>query len=253
MRALVVVPTYQEAASLADVVTRALRAAPGIDLLVVDDDSPDGTGDVADSLAAADPRVHVLHRARKRGLGSAYREGFAWGLARGYEALCEMDADGSHDPADLARLLWALRGADLAIGSRYVPGGAVRDWPRRRMVLSAGGNRYVRLVTGMPVADATSGLRAFRRGVLQAVDLGTVRSEGYSFQLEMVLRAWRAGFRIVEVPITFVERRAGASKISRAIVAEAVWRVAAWGLAGPRHPRRRPGHRPGDPPWPAQG
>ena len=238
VRALVVVPTYNEASSLADVVARALAVEAdryALHVLVVDDGSPDGTGRLADALAASDERVHVLHRPSKGGLGPAYRAGLGWGLARGYDALCEMDADGSHDPADLARLLQALEGADLVIGSRYVPGGAMRDWPRRRMALSSGGNRYVQLVTGMPVADATSGFRVFRRPVLEALRLETVRSDGYSFQLEMVLRTWRAGFRVVEVPITFVERRAGASKISRAIVAEAVWRVATWGPVSYTH------------------
>ena len=241
-RALVVVPTYNERSSLAAVVGGALAADARLDVLVVDDASPDGTGVLAEQLADADPRVQVLHRPAKGGLGGAYRDGFRWGLERGYEALCEMDADGSHDPRDLPRLLRGVAGADLVIGSRYVPGGAVRDWPRHRMALSAAGNRYVQLVTGLPVADATSGFRAYRRAVLEALRLDSVGSDGYSFQLEMVLRTWRAGFRIVEAPITFVERRTGASKISRGIVAEAIWRVPAWALAGPRrggvvHPR----------------
>jgi len=242
MRALVVVPTYNEVATLERAVSTALAAVADLDVLVVDDHSPDGTGDLADALAAADERIWVLHRPRKSGLGPAYRAGFAWGLARGYEALCEMDADLSHDPADLARLLAALAGADLVIGSRYVPGGGVVDWPPSRLALSRGGNRYVQLMTGIPVQDATAGYRAFRREVLEGIDIASVCSDGYSFQLEVVLRAWRAGFRVVELPITFTERREGASKISRGIVAEAVWRTAAWGLAGPRraapvHPR----------------
>ena len=238
MRALVVVPTYNEAASLPRVVER-LRAAAAtaedeIDLLIVDDNSPDGTGQVADDLAAQSEGIDVLHRAGKAGLGSAYRAGFAWGLERGYDALCEMDADLSHDPADVPRLLAALRGADLVIGSRYVPGGGVVDWPWHRRALSKGGNRYVQTMTGMPVQDATAGFRAFRASVLTALDLSTVRSDGYSFQLEMALRTWRLGFRVMEVPITFVERTEGASKISRAIVVEALWRVMQWGLQGPR-------------------
>ncbi len=242
MRALVVVPTYNEVGTLERAVSAALAALPDLDVLVVDDASPDGTGDLADVLAEADPRVSALHRPGKGGLGPAYRAGFAWGLARGYDALCEMDADLSHDPADLARLVGALDGADLVIGSRYVPGGGVVDWPPSRLALSRGGNRYVRLATGMPVRDATAGYRAFRREVLEEIDLATVRSDGYSFQLEVVLRTWRLGFRVVELPITFTERREGASKISRGIVAEAVWRTARWGLAGPRraapvHPR----------------
>jgi glycosyltransferase involved in cell wall biosynthesis len=241
VRPLVIVPTYNEADNLAEVVVR-LRAAAEVDLLVVDDASPDGTGALADSLAAADPRLHVVHRSGKAGLGSAYRVGFAWGLERDYDALVEMDADLSHDPADVPRLLHALGGADLAIGSRYVPGGGVVDWPARRERLSRGGNRYVRALTGLPVADATSGFRAFRRAVVESLDLAEVHSEGYCFQVDMALRAWRAGFRVVEIPITFVERRAGASKISRGIVAEAVLRTALWGATGPRraaapHPR----------------
>ena len=240
MRALVVVPTYNEAACLPRVVERLQAAAAttqdDIHLLIVDDSSPDGTGDVADRLAAGSDRIDVLHRSAKSGLGSAYREGFAWGMERGFDALCEMDADLSHDPADVPRLLAALRGADLVIGSRYVPGGGVVDWPWHRLALSKGGNRYVQTLTGMPVEDATAGFRAYRAAVITALDLGTVRSDGYSFQLEMALRTWRLGFRVVEIPITFVERTEGASKISRAIVVEALWRVVQWGLQGPRRP-----------------
>ena len=240
MRTLVVTPTYNEADSLPVLVARARAALPDAALLIVDDASPDGTGALADDLAGADPQVHVLHRSAKAGLGSAYRAGFAWGFERDYEAFVEMDADLSHDPADLPRLLHALRGADLAIGSRYVPGGGVVDWPRRRLLLSRGGNRYVRLVTGLPVADATSGFRAFRRTLLAALDVPGLASEGYCFQVETALRAWRGGFRVVEVPITFVERTHGASKMSRAIVLEAVTRTALWGLAGPRRPAPPP-------------
>ena len=238
MRALVVVPTYNEALTLPRVVDRLLAAAATADddirLLIVDDNSPDGTGRVADDLAQRRESIDVLHRPGKGGLGAAYRAGFAWGLERDFDALCEMDADLSHDPADVPRLLAALRGADLVIGSRYVPGGGVVDWPRHRLALSKGGNRYVQVMTGMPVEDATAGFRAFRRAVLEVLDLATVKSDGYSFQLEMALRTWRLGFRIVEVPITFVERTEGASKISRAIVVEALWRVVQWGAQGPR-------------------
>ncbi len=238
MRALVVVPTYNEAVTLPRVADRLLTAASTADddihLLIVDDNSPDGTGRIADELAERSEAIDVLHRPGKSGLGPAYRAGFAWGLERDFDALCEMDADLSHDPADVPRLLAALRGADLVIGSRYVPGGGVVDWPRHRLALSKGGNRYVQAMTAMPVQDATAGFRAFRRSVLEELDLSAVRSDGYSFQLEMALRTWRAGFRIVEVPITFVERTEGASKISRAIVVEAVWRVFQWGLQGPR-------------------
>jgi glycosyltransferase involved in cell wall biosynthesis len=236
-RVLVVVPTYNEAATLERVVEATLAARADLDVLVVDDGSPDGTGALADRLARSQPRVSVLHRERKAGLGPAYLAGFGWGLARGYDALCEMDADLSHDPADLDRLVQALAGGDVAIGSRYVPGGAVVDWAPGRLRLSQAGNRYVRTMTGLPVADATSGFRAYRRCVLEALELHSVASDGYAFQLEMALRAWRAGFRLVELPITFTERREGASKISRAIVAEAIWRTAWWGLAGPRGPR----------------
>ncbi len=240
MRVLVVVPTYNEIATLERVAKGVLAAAGrsphAVELLVVDDGSPDGTGALADRLAAEHAGIAVLHRERKEGLGPAYRAGFAWGLARGFDALCEMDADLSHDPADLPRLLTTLARADLVVGSRYVPGGSVVDWPWHRLALSRGGNRYVRAVTGLPVRDATSGYRAFRRAVLETLDLSTVRSDGYSFQLEMALRTWRLGFRVVEVPITFVERSEGASKISRAIVAEAMWRVLQWGAQGPRRP-----------------
>jgi glycosyltransferase involved in cell wall biosynthesis len=237
VRALTVVPTYNEAASLEGVLAAGLTADPALEFLVVDDRSPDGTGQLADRLAAGEPRLHVLHRTGKEGLGSAYRAGFRWGLERGFDAYCEMDADASHDPADLPRLVEALGDAAVAIGSRYVPGGAVRNWSRRRVALSRGGNWYVRLATGLPVRDATSGFRAYRRAVLEAIGLDSVRSDGYAFQVEMALRAWRAGFRVVEVPILFTERRAGASKMSGAIIAEALWRVALWGARGPRRPR----------------
>jgi glycosyltransferase involved in cell wall biosynthesis len=240
MRALVVVPTYNEAANLPRVTERLLAAAAAapddISLLIVDDNSPDGTGRIADELAAAHDNVDVMHRPGKGGLGPAYRAGFAWGMERGFEALCEMDADLSHDPADVPRLLVTLQGADLVIGSRYIPGGGVVDWPPHRLALSKGGNRYVRTVTGLPVEDATSGFRAFRRVVLETLDLTTIRSDGYSFQLEMALRTWRLGFRVMEIPIVFTERTEGASKISRAIVIEALWRVLQWGVQGPRKP-----------------
>ncbi|MGH8932573.1 MAG: polyprenol monophosphomannose synthase [Egibacteraceae bacterium] len=234
MDGLVVVPTYNEVATLERAVKGVLTATDELDVLIVDDASPDGTGDLADGLTACEPRVHVLHRAGKNGLGSAYREGFAWGMTRGAHVLCEMDADLSHDPLDLPRILSALRGADLVIGSRYVHQGQVVDWPPSRRALSRVGNAYVRIATGIPVRDSTAGFRAYRRAVLEELDLPSIASEGYSFQLEMALRAWRLGFRILEVPIVFTERREGASKISRAIVAEALWRVLWWGAAGPR-------------------
>ena len=238
MRPLVCVPSYNERATVARVVAGVLAAAPQAHVLVIDDGSPDGTAGVVKGVAADEPRVHLLERAQKAGLGAAYRAGFAWGLARGYDAFGEMDADLSHDPADVPRLLTALGNADVVIGSRYVPGGAVVDWPARRELLSRGGNRYVHLLTGLPVADATAGFRCYRRAVLEVLDPATLKSEGYGFQIETALRAWRLGFRIVEAPITFTERQEGASKMSRSIVLEAVVRAALWGLAGPRRPAR---------------
>jgi glycosyltransferase involved in cell wall biosynthesis len=227
----VVVPTFNERANIDELVRRTL-AVPDVDLLVVDDASPDGTGQRADELAADHSRLRVVHRPRKAGLGSAYRTGLGMGLAEGYDVLVEMDADLSHDPGALPDLLTAVASSDLVIGSRYVPGGGVRNWPWHRRLLSAGGNAYVRLLTGIPVRDATSGFRAFRAPVLRAIHLSALRSEGYSFQLETALQAWRLGFRTTEVPITFVERIAGASKISRAIVLEAMLRVVVWAVRG---------------------
>lgn len=234
-----IVPTFNERATI-EIVAAQLFAAVGerdVDLLIVDDNSPDGTGKVADRLAASDHRVHVLHRAGKAGLGSAYLDGFDWALRRDYAAIGEMDADLSHDPADVPRLMAASTGADLVVGSRYVPGGSVRAWPSHRRLLSRGGNTYVRLATGMPVGDATAGFRLYRRELLERLSLADVRAEGYAFQLDMALRAWRGGFRIVEIPITFTERSEGASKMSRAIVVEALWRVLVWGAQGPRRPQ----------------
>jgi len=229
MRALVVIPTYNEASSLRRVVESVRRTARA-HVLVVDDNSPDGTGELADWLAERDYGVHVMHRGDKAGLGAAYRAGFAWALASGYEAIGQMDADGSHAPEDVPRLLDALRNADLVIGSRYVPGGAVRNWPPSRRLLSRAGNAYVQLWTGLPINDATAGFRMFRRRTLTALELEEVRSDGYSFQIELALRAHAAGLRVVEIPITFVERTNGVSKMSRAIVAEALWRVPGWAL-----------------------
>jgi dolichol-phosphate mannosyltransferase len=235
---LVVIPTYDERENLPGVIARVHAAVPAADVLVVDDASPDGTGELADGLAAADPRVHVLHRPAKEGLGAAYLAGFGWGLARDYDALVEMDADGSHAPEQLPTLLAALDHADVVLGSRWVAGGSVVDWPRRRELLSRGGNAYARVMLGLPVRDATGGYRVYRRAVLEALDLSGVSSAGYCFQVDLVWRAWRAGFRVVEVPIRFVERVAGVSKMNRAIVAEALWRVTVWGISG--RTRRRP-------------
>jgi dolichol-phosphate mannosyltransferase len=226
---LVVVPTYQEALNLGDVVARTRSAVPLAHLLVVDDASPDGTGALADALAAADPQVHVLHRAAKEGLGQAYLAGFGWGLERDYDVLVEMDADGSHQPEQLPALLAALPDADLVIGSRWVPGGSVVNWPLRRRLLSQGGNGYVRRALGIGVRDATGGFRAFRRTTLEKLDLAGVASHGYCFQVDLAWRTVQQGFRVVEVPIQFVERVRGSSKMSGDIVREALWRVTVWG------------------------
>jgi dolichol-phosphate mannosyltransferase len=237
-RVLVIVPTYEERDTIGTVIDRTLGATDA-DLLVIDDTSPDGTGEFAVKRSIDEPRLHVLHRAGKQGLGSAYREGFVWGLERGYDVLVEMDADLSHDPLRLPELIASTSEADLVVGSRYVPGGDTRNWSAVRRMLSWGGNRYVQLLTGVPVRDATSGFRAFRREVLEALDVTTLHAEGYSFQIEGVLRTWSAGFAITEIPITFTERSSGASKISRAIIIEAIWRVLAWSLRGRRGRRTR--------------
>jgi dolichol-phosphate mannosyltransferase len=213
------------------VVGRIRRATPEVDVLVVDDSSPDGTGEIADSIAASDGQVHVLHRPAKQGLGRAYLAGFAWGLARGYRVLVEMDADGSHPPEQLHRLLDAVRDADLVIGSRWVTGGGVTNWPRRRELLSRGGSLYSRTMLGVPIRDMTAGFRAFRRETLTALNLEDVASAGYCFQVDLTRRAVRAGLRVVEVPITFVEREHGLSKMNGDIVREALLRVTQWGLA----------------------
>jgi dolichol-phosphate mannosyltransferase len=229
-RVLVVVPTYNEAENLEPVVARMRAAVPEADLLVVDDGSPDGTGEIADRLASADPSVHVLHRTRKAGLGAAYIAGFRWALADGYDVIVEMDSDGSHAPEELPRLLTALRDADLVIGSRWVPGGQIRNWPLYRQIISIGGSTYARVLLRFPVRDSTSGYRAFRRQVLEELKLDEVASQGYCFQIDLAWKTWRSGFRVREVPITFTEREVGRSKMSRAIVIEALWRVAGWGL-----------------------
>ncbi len=225
MRSLVVVPTYNEADNITELTRRILSQPGNLDLLIVDDNSPDGTGWIADTLAqSADThgRVHVLHRPGKGGLGRAYLAGFAWALARDYDAAIEMDADFSHDPLYLPGLLRGAREADVVIGSRYLNGISVINWPLRRVLLSWGANYYVRGVTRLPVRDCTSGFRLYRRAVLESIDLPSVRSNGYSFQVEMTFRAQLAGFRLVEVPIIFVERHAGQSKMSQSVIWESV-------------------------------
>ncbi|KAB8161934.1 glycosyltransferase [Streptomyces sp. 3MP-14] len=240
-RVLVIIPTYNEADNLPPLVKRLRTVVPDCDVLVADDDSPDGTGKLADELAAADPGVHVLHRAGKEGLGAAYLAGFRWGLERGYGVLVEMDGDGSHQPEELHRLLTALATADIVLGSRWVPGGRIVNWPRYRQLLSRGGSAYSRRVLGLPIRDVTGGYRAFRARVLDGALLRDVASQGYCFQVDLAHRAIRAGHRVVEVPITFVERAHGNSKMSRDIVIEALWRVTAWGVAARlgRFPRRQ--------------
>jgi dolichol-phosphate mannosyltransferase len=236
----VVIPTYNERDNLEPIVGRVRAAVPDADILVVDDNSPDGTGEIADKLAASDPHVHVLHRAGKSGLGTAYIAGFTWGLERGYGVLVEHDADGSHDPADLPKMLGALERADLVIGSRYVPGGTVVNWPKSRELLSRGANIYVRIMLGIGIHDATAGYRAYRAATLRAVGLDRVESQGYCFQIDLTLRTAQRGLVIREVPITFTERARGASKMSKAVFAEALWRVAQWGVARRIGRRARP-------------
>jgi dolichol-phosphate mannosyltransferase len=234
-RAVICLPTYDERENLAPILTAIHAAVPDVDVLVVDDASPDGTGPLADALAARDPRVHVLHRPAKQGLGRAYLGGFAWALERGYGLVLEMDADFSHDPRDLPRLLAAARDADVVLGSRWVPGGGTVRWGLRRKIVSRGGSLYARTILGVPVRDLTGGFKCFRREVLEAVDLPTVECSGYAFQIELTWRALRKGFRVVEVPIVFAERRVGRSKMSGRIVAEAMAKV--WSMRFSRFAR----------------
>jgi len=228
-RALIVVPTYNELDNVRGIAARLLAALPGCDLLFVDDNSPDGTGALLDELAAAEPRVHVMHRAGKLGLGTAYVAGFTWGLARSYDFLFEMDADGSHDPRYLPQMVaLAEDGADCVVGSRYVPGGGTENWGLGRKIISRGGSFYARTILGIDVRDVTAGFVCWRRAALEAIDLPTITSNGYSFQIEMKFRAVRKRLRVIETPIIFADRRVGQSKMSRAIVAEAllqVWRL----------------------------
>jgi dolichol-phosphate mannosyltransferase len=229
-RVVMVVPTYNEADNLALIVGRVREAQPELDVIVVDDGSPDGTGRIADELAAADPHVKVVHRTQKAGLGAAYRAGFRVALDAGYDVIGEMDADGSHQPEQLHRLLEALRGADLVIGSRWIPGGSIVNWPRSREALSRGGNIYVRLLLGIDVHDATAGFRLFRRATLEKIDIDSVHSTGYVFQTDMAYRTLQAGLKIVEVPIEFIERERGDSKMSRDVAIESLKSITSWGL-----------------------
>jgi dolichol-phosphate mannosyltransferase len=231
-RVAVIVPTYNERQNLETVVSRVRHAVPAADLLIVDDNSPDGTGDLADKLATEDQHVHVMHRPGKAGLGAAYLAGFRWALDAGYDAMVEMDADGSHQPEDLPRLIAAADRADLVLGSRWVPGGKVLNWPTSRHLISRSGNVYVRLMLGIKIKDATGGYRVFRAGTLRAIALDEVASQGYCFQVDLTLRTLAAGLTVTEIPITFVERKHGTSKMSNAIVLEAFLRVAQWGIAG---------------------
>ncbi len=235
-RALVIVPTFNERENIRRLVDTVLVQDARIDVLVVDDGSPDGTGTLVDEIVAQSERVHVIHRARKMGLGTAYIAGFRWALERGYAVVLEMDADFSHDPIHLPQFLLAIEDADLVLGSRYQQGRVtVVNWPIARLILSYCANIYARAVTGLPVWDATGGFKCFRRSVLEAIDLDRVRSNGYAFQIEMSFRAWKRNFRIAEIPIVFVDRTEGASKMSNSIVREAVWmvwRLRWWSLRG---------------------
>ncbi len=242
MRTIVVIPTYNESETITAILDAVLTEVPGVEVLVVDDDSPDGTAGLVCGHPQYAHRVHLLGRMQKEGLGAAYRAGFLWALERGYDAIVQMDADFSHPPARITALLSALQDADVAIGSRYVSGGGVRDWPLSRRVISRAGNIYVRLVLRLPVRDATAGFKAFRRDAL--IEIGAVesKSNGYCFQVENTWRASRVGLRIIEVPITFTDRRLGESKMSRAIVGEALLRVLQWRWWELRHPHPGGGH-----------
>ncbi|MEU1624700.1 polyprenol monophosphomannose synthase [Streptomyces sp. NPDC020096] len=229
-KVLVIIPTYNEAENIKPIVARVRESVPEAHLLIADDNSPDGTGKIADELASEDDQVNVLHRKGKEGLGAAYLAGFRWGIEEGYGVLVEMDADGSHQPEELPRLLTALQNADLVLGSRWVPGGRVVNWPKSREFLSRGGSTYSRLMLGVPIRDVTGGYRAFRKETLEGLGMDEVASAGYCFQVDLAWRSVQKGFHVVEVPITFVERERGDSKMSRNIVVEALWRVTTWGV-----------------------
>lgn len=247
-RTLVIVPTYNEAENVGGTVARLRAAVPQADVLIADDNSPDGTGVIADSLSDRDSAIHVLRRPAKEGLGPAYLAGFAWGMERDYGLLVEMDADGSHQPEQLPTLLRAAVDADLVLGSRWVPGGSVRNWPKSRELISRAGNLWTRIALGLRLKDATGGYRVFRRATLEGIGLCNVASAGYCFQIDLAWRAVRRGFVVREVPITFVERKYGDSKMGRRIVAEALWRTAWWGMRRrwhQLHPVRQ--NQPGNP------
>ena len=227
---LVIIPTFNELESLPMILERVRSSVPEVHILVADDNSPDGTGRLADVFADRDANIHVMHRLGKEGLGAAYLAGFAWALQQGYDVVVEMDADGSHQPEQLPRLLDALREADLVLGSRWVVGGGTENWPKSRQFLSKGGSFYTRVLLGIPLRDVTGGYRAFRADALRKLDLHEVASQGYCFQVDLAWRASQRHLKVVEVPITFVERTAGSSKMSQKIVVEALWRVTVWGL-----------------------
>ncbi len=235
-RALVIVPTYNEKENIARLVAAVLSKDPSIDMLIVDDGSPDGTGEIVDAIAGENPRVHAIHRAAKLGLGTAYVAGFKWALSRDYQFIFEMDADFSHSPDRLPEFLKAIQTADLVIGSRYQNGQVnVVNWPMGRLFLSYSANIYSRRITGLQIFDSTGGFKCFRRRVLEAIDLDDIKSNGYAFQIEMTVRAWKKGFRIIEIPIVFVDRTEGSSKMSKRIVREAVWmvwRLRWWSIRG---------------------
>jgi len=235
---LVIIPTYNEKDNIRSIIDLVLAQAPHLDVLVVDDNSPDGTAAIVSEIAKANPRVHLMSRAGKLGLGTAYIAGFKWGLSRDYGLLVEMDADFSHDPREIPNMQKAAEDADLILGSRYINGLRVMNWPLRRLFLSVSASYYVRIITGLPVQDPTGGFKCFRRGVLEAIDLDAVRSNGYAFQIEMTYEAWIKGFRVREIPITFADRYAGKSKMSGKIVREALWMV--WALAFKHAFRRTP-------------
>jgi len=229
-RILVIIPTYNERDALPNILARVRNSVPDADILIVDDNSPDGTGKIADEWVLGHPGIHVMHRLGKAGLGAAYLAGFAWGLQQGFDVLVEMDADGSHQPEQLPTLLAALEYSDLVLGSRWVEGGGTENWSQKRELLSKGGNYYTKIMLGIDIADATGGYRAFKASALRSLDLHAVASAGYCFQVDLAWRAKQRGFVVTEVPITFVEREVGISKMSRKIVAEALWRVTVWGI-----------------------